>query len=353
MKPIICITMGDPAGIGSEIIAKALGNHQIYDKCNPFVIGDRKAVADGVRMSNLNIEVRAIKNIEEACFNQGIIDVYDLDNVDIDKLIYGKVSKDCGQAAGEYIEAAIDMSVKKQVDAIVTAPIHKTSFDLAGYGKKYRGHTEMLAALTQSEDVAMLLVHGKLRVIHVTTHIPMREVVNFIKKEKVYKTISIAYEACQQLGILFPKIAVAGFNPHSSDGGIMGDEEIKEIIPAIEKARSEGINVIGPISPDTVFPKGKSGTYDIIVAMYHDQGHIPLKFAGFIWDGKKWESVGGVNITMGLPIVRTSVDHGTAFGKAGKGTADEKSLVEAIEYAILIAKNRSQKKANSQVSGVL
>ncbi len=341
MKPIIGVTMGDPAGIGSEITAKALNSESIYDKCSPFVVGDAKAMVDAVRISSLGLSVSPIKSISQAQFKSGVIDVYDLANVDMDSLVYGKVNQDCGRAAGQYIEKAISLAINKEIDAIVTAPIHKESFDLAGYGKRYRGHTEMLAALTKTKNVAMLLAHGNLRVIHVTTHVPFRQIVDLVKEERVYKTICIAHDACQQLGIASPRIAVAGLNPHSGDGGIMGDEEIKEIIPAIERARRQGLDVTGPIPPDTVFPKGKGGTYDVIVAMYHDQGHIPLKFGGFQWDGNKWLSVGGVNITFGLPIIRTSVDHGTAFGKAGKGIADQKSLLDAIEVAIVIAKNRN------------
>ncbi|KAF0135264.1 MAG: 4-hydroxythreonine-4-phosphate dehydrogenase [Candidatus Saganbacteria bacterium] len=346
MKPIICITMGDPAGIGSEIISKALHNRETYSKCSPLVIGDRSAMLEAIKFSNLDLKVNSVEAVADAGFKPGVIDVCDLNNVDVSSLKYGKVNEACGRAAGQYIEKAIELALKKEVDAIVTAPIHKESFDLAGYGKKYRGHTEMLAALTGTKHYAMLLAHDNLRVIHVTTHVPLRKAVYLIKADRVYETIKIAFDACQQLGISSPKIAVAGLNPHSGDGGIMGDEEIKEIIPAIQRAKSEGLLVEGPIPPDTIFPKGKSGTYDIIVAMYHDQGHIPLKFYGFDWDGEKWKSVGGVNITMGLPIIRTSVDHGTAFGKAGKGLADEKSLLDAIDYAILIAKNRKLKNAN-------
>ena len=346
MKPIICITMGDPAGIGSEIISKALNNSDVYSKCNPFVIGDKQAIMDAVRVSKLETNINVIDKTEKAEFKHGTIDVYDLNNIDMSKMAYGKVDVDCGRAAGEYIEKAVELAMDRSVDAIVTGPINKESFDLAGYGKKYRGHTEMLSSLTNTPDVAMVLAHGHLRVIHVTTHVSLRKAIGLIKTERIYKTIIIAVEACRQLGITSPKIAVAGLNPHCGDGGIMGDEEIKEIIPAIEKAKSDGVNVDGPIPPDTIFPKGRSGTYDIIVAMYHDQGHIPLKFHGFEWNGEKWTSVGGVNITFGLPVIRTSVDHGTAFGKAGKGISDEKSLLDAIDYAITIAKNRNLSKAD-------
>jgi 4-hydroxythreonine-4-phosphate dehydrogenase len=265
-----------------------------------------------------------------------------MDNVHLEKIPHGQVNADCGRAAGEYIEKAIYLAMDKEIAAMVTAPINKESFDLGGYGKKYRGHTEMLAGLTKSDKAVMLLASGKLRVIHVTTHVPMRKAVDLIKKDRILSTIHKAAEACRQLGIDSPKIGVAGLNAHASDGGIMGLEEVEEILPAVEAARAEGLNVEGPIPGDTIFPRGNAGTYDIIVAMYHDQGHIPVKLMGFLWDGKAWTSVSGVNITIGLPIIRTSVDHGTAFGKAGKGLADERSLLDAVDYAILIAENRNK-----------
>ncbi len=340
MKPIIGITMGDPAGIGPEIIARALNRPEVYDKCRPVVIGDKGVMEDAVKIANVNPGVYSINNVSEASFNHGLIDVYDLKNIHLEKIPHGRVNADCGRAAGEYIEKAIHLALDKEIAAMVTAPINKESFDRGGYGKKYRGHTEMLAALTHSKKAVMLLASGNLRVIHVTTHVPMRKAVDLIKTERVYDTIHKAYEACRQLGIESPKIGVAGLNAHGGEGGIMGYEEIEEIIPAINKARADGLNVEGPIPGDTIFPRGQAGTYDIIVAMYHDQGHIPVKLLGFIWDGKAWTSVSGVNITIGLPIIRTSVDHGTAFGKAGKGRANEESLLDAIDYAVLIAKNR-------------
>lgn len=335
--------MGDPAGIGSEIIAKALSQQDVYDKCRPLVIGDKRAMEDAVAIAKVDLKVRGIAAVSEASFTRGVIDVYDLDNLTgLDKIPYGKVDAVCGKAAGEYIEKGIYMALDKEIDAMVTGPINKESFDLGGYGKKYRGHTEMLAGLTKSEKAFMLLASGNLRVIHVTTHVPMRQAVDLIKTERVYNTIHKAYEACQYLGIQSPKIGVCGLNAHAGESGIIGYEEVEEIIPAIEKARADGLNVTGPIPGDTIYPKGRTGTYDIIVAMYHDQGHIPVKLMGFLWDGEAWSSVSGVNITIGLPIIRVSVDHGTAFGKAGKGLANERSLFDAIEYSILIAKNRKK-----------
>ena len=340
MKPIIGITMGDPAGIGSEIIAKALTRSEVYEKCRPVVIGDKKAMAEAAKIAGIKLPVRGISGIDEAKFISDVIEVIDLDNIRLEKIPFGKVDADCGRAAGEYIEKAIQLAMNKEIAAIVTAPINKESFDLGGYGKKYRGHTEMLAALTGAEKANMMLASGNLRVIHVTTHVAMRQAVDLIKKGRVYNTIHKAFEACRELGIENPRIGVCGLNPHAGEGGIMGYEEIEEIIPAIEKARADGLCVEGPIPGDTIYPRGKSGIFDVIVAMYHDQGHIPVKLVGFLHDGASWSSVSGVNITIGLPIIRVSVDHGTAFGKAGKGTANEQSLVDAVDYAVIIAKNR-------------
>jgi len=332
--------MGDPAGIGPEIIAKALNKPEVYEKCRPVVIGDKKVMEDAARFSKLNLTMRTIHSIADASYNFGTIEVLDLNNIEPGPISYGQVKGEYGKAAGQYIEKGIQLAMDKEISAIVTGPINKEAFDLGGYGKKYRGHTEMLAALTKSEKASMMLASGNLRVIHVTTHVSMRQAVDLIKKDRVYNTIVKAHEACQYLGISSPKIGVCGLNPHAGESGIMGQEEIEEIIPAIEKARAEGMNVEGPVPGDTIYPRGRTGTFDVIVAMYHDQGHIPVKLMGFLWDGQAWSSVSGVNITIGLPIIRVSVDHGTAFGKAGKGIANEVSMLDAIEYAILIAVNR-------------
>lgn len=340
MKPIIGITMGDPAGIGPEIIAKALNRPEVYEQCRPVVIGDKSAMVDALRIANVTLDINTVDDVGKGMFRHGTMDVYDMDNLPLEKIPYGQVDEDCGRAAGEYIEKAINLALDKKISALVTAPINKESFDLGGYGKKYRGHTEMLAGMTNSGKAVMLLASGNLRVIHVTTHVPMRKAVDMITTERVLSTIHNAHDACQYLGIESPRIGVCGLNAHAGEGGIMGDEEVNEIIPAIEQARAEGLDVQGPFPGDTVYPKGKAGTLDVIVAMYHDQGHIPVKLMGFLWDGDVWTDVSGVNITVGLPIIRTSVDHGTAFGKAGKGQATERSLLDAMEYAVLIAKNR-------------
>jgi 4-hydroxythreonine-4-phosphate dehydrogenase len=343
MKPVICLTMGDPAGIGAEIIVKTLARQQTYEQHNPLVVGSSAVMADALRICNMQLSLNVIKQVSDARFSWGTIDVFEsekFDSIDVSQLQYGKVDVLYGKVSGQYIEQAVDLALSEEVDAIVTAPIQKESFDLAGYGKKYRGHTEMLAGLTNTQDYAMMLLHGHIRVIHVTTHVSLRRAVDLIKKDRVLSTIRLAHEGCQQLGIVKPRIAVAGLNPHCGEGGIMGEEDIKEIVPAIEEACSLGLDVTGPIPSDTVFPKIKGGMYDVVIAMYHDQGHIPLKFAGFIFDDTKAQTISGVNTTIGLPIIRTSVDHGTAFGKAGKGFADETSLIEAISCAGTIACNR-------------
>jgi 4-phospho-D-threonate 3-dehydrogenase / 4-phospho-D-erythronate 3-dehydrogenase len=340
LLPIIGITMGDPAGIGPEIAARVLGSAKVRHICRPLVIGDGRVMADAARIARVELSVHAVGGVSEARFESGTVDVIDLKNVHADPIPYGRVNAECGRAAGEYIEKAIRLALDHEIAAIVTCPINKESFDMGGYGKTYRGHTEMLAALTGVDKAYMLLASGNLRVIHVTTHVPMRQAVDLIKSERVYETIRRAEEACRQLGIARPRIGVCGLNPHAGEGGLMGEEESREILPAIQRARGEGLQVEGPLPGDTAFPRGRSGIYDVIVAMYHDQGHIPVKLMGFLHDGQAWSSVSGVNITIGLPVIRVSVDHGTAFGKAGKGLANETSLVDAVEYAVRIAANR-------------
>jgi 4-hydroxythreonine-4-phosphate dehydrogenase len=254
----------------------------------------------------------------------------------------GKPAAMTGAASAEYVIYAADLALTGEVDAIVTAPLNKEAMQMGGYN--YPGHTELLAEKSGTSDYAMMLATGNLRVIHATTHIPFREIAEHLTTERIYTTIHIAQEVCLNLGIDDPRIAVAGLNPHSGDGGIFGDEEERIIMPAIEKARAEGLNVDGPVPPDTVFGKAAGGQYNIVVALYHDQGHIPVKLLGMKYDeaAGKWASVSGVNVTLGLSFIRTSVDHGTAYGKAGRreGTANPESLKEAIQYAVQMAEAR-------------
>lgn len=337
----VAITMGDPAGIGSEIIVKALSHVEVYQKCIPVVIGDTVALADAVKFCNLPMELREITDVEDARGEFGCIEFVNLNQLQASGWEYKKNSAKCGEASFQYVVYGIRQAMEGKVQAVVTAPINKESIHMAGY--PYSGHTEIFAEYTKTKDFAMLLASKSLHVIHVSTHCSLRDACDRVKKDRVLKVIRLAQEGMRQLGYSHPKIVVSGLNPHCSENGLFGTEEAQEIVPAIEEARKEGIDVEGPESPDTVFVKCQAGQYDIVVAMYHDQGHIPLKLSGFEYDLQedKYRSVSGINCTIGLPIVRTSVDHGTAFGKAGEGRANEESMLDAIYAGVLMAENRN------------
>ncbi len=340
--PIIGITMGDPVSVGPEIAIKALTNEDIYSICNPILIGDFK-VAERIRdLLNINVELQKIDSPNQAEFNFGKIDILDMDNFDHEKTKLGEISADAGKAAFENIKKVIDLALAEEIDATVTGPINKESINLAGF--KFSGHTEIYAHYTNTKKYAMLLVEDNLRVIHVSTHVPLRMACDLVKKKRILDTIELIDSACKQLGVSHPKIGVAGLNPHASDGGLFGDEEEKEIIPAVKEARELGYDAEGPIPSDTLFSKAIGGLYDGCVAMYHDQGHIPFKVVGFNWDkaAGKMKSVRGVNITLGLPIIRTSVDHGTAMEIAGKGIASSEAIILAIKYAAKLSKTRKK-----------
>ena len=333
--PILGITMGDPSGIGPEITVKALMNEKVYGICRPVVIGDAEVMKKAVGIVGTGqIDVHPVSRVADSRFQFGTMDVYDLHNVQTEKLEYGKVSAMSGGVAFECVKKVIELALSHEVDATVTNPLNKEAMNLAGF--HYSGHTEIYAELTGTRDYAMMLADGDLRVAHVSTHVSLRTACDRVKKDRVYHVIRLADSACRKFGIEKPRIAVAGLNPHAGENGMFGSEETEEILPAIRQAVSEGINADGPLPPDTVFSKARGGWYDMVVVMYHDQGHIPLKVLGFVYDrdAGKWKSVRGVNITLGLPIIRTSVDHGTAFDQAGKGTASESSLINAIEYAV-------------------
>ena len=335
----IAITMGDPAGVGSEIIVKALSHIEIYQECIPVVIGDYIALEDAIRFCNLPLALKEVSDVAEAKGEFGKIDCINLNQLQPGHLKYKKNSAECGEASFQYVVYAIKLALEGRVQAVVTAPISKESINMAGY--HYSGHTEIFAEYTGTKDFAMLLASKTLRVIHVSTHCSLREACDRVKRDRVLKVIRLAQQGMEQLGYKHPKIGVAGLNPHCSENGLFGTEEENEILPAIEEAKNEGIDVSGPESPDTVFVKCQAGQYDIVVAMYHDQGHIPLKLSGFKYNLQKdeYESVSGINCTIGLPIVRTSVDHGTAFGKAGEGRANEESMMDAIFAGVKMAKN--------------
>lgn len=341
-RPLLGITMGDPVSIGPEISVKALSRAELYKKCRPLIIGDAKVMEQAVKIVGMEnqIKIHPVKDVKDGIYEAGTIDVYDLELVDMKRLVLGKISKMGGDAAFHYVKKVIELAMEGSIDATVTNALNKEAINLAGH--HYSGHTEIYAEFTNTDKYAMLLAHENLRVVHVSTHVSLREACDRVKKERVLEVIRIAHDACKRLGIEHPQIAVAGLNPHCGENGLFGTEEIEEITPAIEEALREGIDAKGPVAPDTVYSKARGGMYDIVVSMYHDQGHIPLKVLGFVYNGEKkmWNAVEGVNITMGLPIIRTSVDHGTAFENAGKGNANELSLLNAIDYAVTLANNR-------------
>lgn len=338
--PIVSISMGDPAGIGPEITVMALSEPSVYQRCRPMVVGDAGVMAKAVELLHAGLKINAIHEVKAARFEYGTIDVYDLANVDVDKLEYGVVSAMCGHAAFEAVRTNIELALRHEVDATVTAPINKEAIHVAGHN--FSGHTEIYAHFTNTKNYAMLLADESLRVIHVSTHVSLREACDRAKKERVLNVIGLLHDACLQFGIEHPRLAVAGLNPHSGENGLFGREEIDEIIPAIEAARAKGYEVEGPVPPDTIFAKAVQGKFDGCVAMYHDQGHIPFKLVGFKWNNEKqkMDSVKGVNITLGLPIIRTSVDHGTAFEIAGRGIASPDAMLISIDYALKMAQNR-------------
>lgn len=320
------ITMGDPSGIGPEVIIKSFENPDVRSK-RIIVIGDyniMKAMYNLLKIRSFNLH--RISNVNESQFDERLLNILDLRLIDMKKFKPGEVRNDSGNAAFMAIKKAVELVMNKEIDAIVTAPVNKEALHLAGH--KYPGHTEILAGLTNTKDYAMLLYDKRLRVIHVSTHISLLEAITGLKRERIEKVIELAHEVMRKLNVEVPEIAVAGINPHSGENGLFGSEEINEIIPAIRNMKKKGIRVEGPVPPDVVFLQALKGKYDIVVAMYHDQGHIPLKLLGF---------TSGVNVTVGLPFVRTSVDHGTAFEIAWLGEADEKSMVEAIKLAIRLS----------------
>lgn len=344
---IIGITMGDPASIGPEITIKALANPDVYQWCHPIVIGDAAVMeAAAAIVGRTDIKINAVSSVQEAKFTPGMIDVYDLKLVDLNLLERGKVSAMAGEASFQYVKKVIELAMAGEIDGTVTNAFNKEAVNLAGH--HYSGHTEIYAEFTGTKKYTMMLAHENLRVVHVSTHVPLRIACDRVKKDRILEVIRIANQACLDLGIEQPKIGVAGLNPHSGENGMFGTEEVEEITPAIEAAKREGICAEGPVPADTIFSKARGGWYDMVVAMYHDQGHIPLKVVGFVYNQQeqKWDAVAGVNVTLGLPIVRSSVDHGTAFDQAGKGIANEVSLTNAIDYGVRLAASNKQKQNN-------
>ncbi len=326
-RPILAVTMGDPTGAGPEIIVKALDNPHMNSLCRAIVVGDAETMRAAINIVGASMHVNVVDGPSAMDDAPDTINVIDLNNVDVASLVRGRVDPKAGKAAYEAIEKATLMTLAGETEAVVTAPLNKDALNQAGY--HFPGHTQILAHLAGVSDAVMLLAADNLRIAHVSTHVSLRDACDLVTKERILKVMKLGVEAVQNMGIDNPRVVVPGLNPHSGEGGLFGDEEVKHIIPAIEEAKNQGINVRGPLPPDTAFLRAFKGEFDLAIAMYHDQGHIPIKMVGF----EK-----GVNVTLGLPIIRTSVDHGTVFGKAGKGTADPTSMIEAIKLAATMCK---------------
>jgi len=356
-KPILGITMGDPFGNGPEITVRSLADETVYDRCRPLVVGDAAsmeyAAAVYNKLTGAAIRVHSVQSVQEAQFVPGTIDVLALGVVKTEDIPctadepkpFGLGATALGgEAAFQYVKRVIELALAGEVDATVTNALSKEAINMAGH--HFSGHTEIYAHYTNTDKYTMMLAHEDLRVVHVSTHVSLREACDRVKKPRVLEVIRIADAGCRALGIETPRVAVAGLNPHCGENGLFGTEEIEEIQPAIDEAMAEGICIPDkkPTPPDTVFSKAIGGWYDIVVCMYHDQGHIPLKVKGFVYnrEEKHWDAVAGVNVTLGLPIIRASVDHGTGFGHAGSGSANALSLVNAMDYAIRMANAKAK-----------
>jgi len=322
-KPVIAVTLGDPTGVGPEVVAKSLARKDVQDSVHALVVGDPDRLREGARLTHSPVEVRAVDRASDARYEPGVIDCLAVGELPAG-LPFGKLSPHAGAAAYRYVAAAVKLALAGEAHAICTAPLNKEALHAAGH--RYPGHTELLAELTDTREVSMLLMAPRLRVIHVTTHIGLLDAVEKIEPGLVERTIARGHELLRRSGIASPRICVCGINPHAGENGLFGrGEEDGKIQPAVDACRARGWDVQGPLPADTLFFRATRGDFDLVVAMYHDQGHGPVKVLGL---------EAGVNVTVGLPFVRTSVDHGTAFDIAGKGIADERSLVEALRQAV-------------------
>jgi 4-hydroxythreonine-4-phosphate dehydrogenase len=329
-QPRIAITMGDAAGVGPEVIAKSLAHAEVFERCRPLVVGDARRLRAAARLTGSPVEVRSVSHpTNEGGSKPGVADCLDLDLIPED-LPWGKLSAIAGEGAFQFVKRATALALSGEVDAICTAPLNKEALHAAGH--IYPGHTELLAALTNTAEVSMMLLAPRLRVIHVTAHVGLLDAVERIDPGLVERTIARGHAALRQTGVGEPRIAVCGINPHAGEGGIFGrGEEEAKIVPAVAACQARGWGVVGPLPADTLFYRATRGDFDLVVAMYHDQGHGPVKVLGL---------EAGVNITVGLPVIRTSVDHGTAFDIAGTGVADERSMLEALRQAAALATRR-------------
>ena len=323
--PLVAVTMGDPAGVGPEIIAKTFADPDFHARNRALVVGDAGMLKRAAQLVGLPLEINEIPEPEDAAFTPGTADVLQVGELPPD-LPFGELDAGAGDAAFRYVEKATGLASAGRVAAIATAPLNKEAMHLAGHG--YPGHTEILADLTGTEDYAMMLVTDELKVIHVSTHVSLREAIDRAQPERELAVIRLAHESLKKLGVESPRVAVAGLNPHAGENGLFGKEDLEKIRPAVKAALDEGMDASGPWAPDTVMMRARQGYFDVVVVQYHDQGHIPIKLMGFDT---------GVNVTVGLPFFRTSVDHGTAFDIAGTGKADHASLEAALDLARSLA----------------
>ena len=322
VKPIVAITMGDPCGIGPEVIAKALTEGQVQGWCRSVVVGNVQVLNQAVNLTGVPLQVREVQEVRGAGELPGVVDIVDIHNLSPEDVTVGRVSAVCGKAAMEWVTKAARLAMDGQVQALVTAPVNKEAASLAGY--KVIGHMELLQEVSGAPEIATMLMSGPLRVAHLTTHRSLRIACEYVTKDQVLSKLESIHRAFGEWGLPNPRIAAAALNPHAGEGGLLGTEEAEAIGPAVKEARSRGVNAYGPIPADIVFHQALQGSYDVVLAMYHDQGHIPVKVYGFELS---------ISVNLGLPFVRTSVDHGTAFDIAGKGVADHQSMVEAIRVA--------------------
>jgi 4-hydroxythreonine-4-phosphate dehydrogenase len=324
--PRIAITMGDPCGIGPEVVFKALATPDIWSWCRPLVVGSVAIAEKALAMLEAPIQIVPVNEPLVGVPKAGIVEVLDPGNLKTSLITQGQVSAEAGSASMEWVYQAARLCLSGRVDALVTAPVNKEACNLAGYTEI--GHMEVLQELTKAPSVATMLMAGSLRVVHLTTHRSLKQACDLVTKENVLDKLRLTHEYFGRWGLPRPRIGVAALNPHGSDGGLLGDEEISQIVPAIEEAQTHGIVALGPIPADIVFTQAIEGRFDVVLAMYHDQGHIPIKVHDFHHS---------VSVNLGLPLVRTSVDHGTAFDIAGKGVADHRSMLEALSLAAVLA----------------
>jgi 4-hydroxythreonine-4-phosphate dehydrogenase len=328
-RPIIAITIGDPAGIGPEVVAKALANKAIYDMCRPLVIGESATLRAAIELTRKPLTIHPIEKASDTLGKFGAIDIIDMHNLDWAKVKAGQLSADCGRAAWEFMEKAVQLTLNHEVSTMANAPINKEATMLAGYTGL--GHLEYMAQVTGTKIYATMLATGNLRCVHLTTHYSLREACDKVKKDYILKRLKLTDASFRQWGFVKPIIGVAGLNPHAGEGGLFGSEEIDEIAPAVKEAVKLGINARGPFPADSIFNRAINGEFDVVLVMYHDQGHIPVKVHGF----EK-----SVSVALGLPFLRTSVDHGTAFDIAGKGIANSESMEEAIKTAVWLSQGK-------------